>query len=324
MRRRSIGKGKAVLLIAVFIAAVFVFSALFSPKKPEIKTPSDISIEIEKTQYVNVYAGGKIEKLDIEDYLVGVVAAEMPASFEPEALKAQAVAARTYTSFIKDHGGCSSHEGADICTRSGCCQAYLSREDMDKRWGSNKDKYLEKIENAVYSTRGEKIYYDGEEIQAFYHACSGGWTEDCANVYSEDLPYLVSVKSDGEEGYSHYYGEVAVTPAKFVSAMKEYSPSIKIDTKNLAECIGEIKRFESGRVESIKIGNEYFTGREIRTVFSLNSAEFTVSVSDKIVFDTKGFGHGVGMSQDGADAMAKKGANYINILKHYYTGVTIK
>lgn len=324
MGRRLTNEGKIVLSVIAFIAAVLVFSGLFSPK-PEIdKAPSDIRFEIEKTQYVNVYIDGKNEKMDIEDYLVGVVAAEMPASFELEALKAQAVAARTYTSYIKEHGGCSSHGGADICTRSSCCQAYLSRENMEKRWGSNMDKYLQRIENAVHSTQGVKIYFDGEEIQAFYHACSGGWTEDCANVYSEDLPYLVGVKSDGEEGYSHFYGEVAVTPAKFVSAMKEYSPSIKIDEGSLASSIGEIKRFESGRVESIKIGNEYFTGREIRSVFSLNSAEFTVRVSDKIVFETKGFGHGVGMSQDGADAMAKKGADYIEILRHYYTGVTVK
>ncbi len=311
-------------MIAAFIAAVLLFSGLLSSRGPENKPPSNISIKIEKAQYVNVYAAGKIEKMDIEEYLVGVVAAEMPASFEPEALKAQAVAARTYTCYIKGHGGCSSNKGADICTKSSCCQAYLSREDMEKRWGSNMDKYLRKIEDAVYSTRGEKIYYGGEEIQAFYHACSGGWTEDCANVYREDLPYLVSVESGGEEGYSHYYGEVAITPAKFVSAMKKYSPSIKLDADKLSSSIGEIKRFDSGRVESIKIGNEYFTGREIRTVFSLNSAEFTVSVSDKVMFETKGFGHGVGMSQDGADAMAKKGADYIDILTHYYTGVTVK
>jgi stage II sporulation protein D len=326
LRKRLTNEGKIVASIAAFILAVLIFSAIFS-SKPENKVPSGINIEIEKadkTQYVNVYTDGSIERLDIEDYLVGVVAAEMPASFEPEALKAQAVAARTYTCYIKDHGGCSSHEGADICTKSSCCQAYLSKEDMRDRWGSSTDKYLTKIENAVYSTGGEKIYYDGEEIQAFYHACSGGWTEDCANVYREDLPYLISVKSEGEEGYSHFYGEVTVTPEKFVSAMKEYSPSIKIDKGDLVSNIGEIKRFESGRVESIKIGNEYFTGREIRSVFSLNSADFTVRVSDKIVFETKGFGHGVGMSQNGADAMAKNGADYIEILAHYYTGVTIK
>jgi stage II sporulation protein D len=195
---------------------------------------------------------------------------------------------------------------------------------MEKRWGSSMQAYINKIEEAVYSTHGEMIFYDGSEIQAFYHACSGGWTEDCVNVYVQDLPYLKSVKSEGEEGYSHFSDKVAVTPEEFVSAMKKYSPSVDIDVGRLSSSIGEIKRFESGRVQSIKIGNEYFTGREVRSIFSLNSASFTVSVSDKVIFDTTGFGHGVGMSQDGADAMAKRGSDYIDILTHYYTGVTVK
>jgi stage II sporulation protein D len=195
---------------------------------------------------------------------------------------------------------------------------------MQNNWKGNFEANLNKVKTAIAQTSGQRIYYDGEEIQAFYHACSGGWTEDCGNVYQESLPYLKSVESSGEEGYSHYYGRVSVTPQEFVDAMKEFSPSINIDAGGLETSIGDIKRFDSGRVESIKIGNEYFTGREVRGIFKLNSADFTVSVADEVIFDTVGFGHGVGMSQDGADAMAKRGANYIDILKHYYTGVTVK
>jgi stage II sporulation protein D len=195
---------------------------------------------------------------------------------------------------------------------------------MQKNWGGKFDDNLNKIKTAVAETIGQKIYYDGEEIQAFYHACSGGWTEDCGNVYQESLPYLKSVESEGEEGYSHFYGSVSVTPQEFVEAMKEFSPSVDIDAGTLAQSIGDIKRFDSGRVESIKIGNEYFTGREIRGIFKLNSADFNVSVADEVTFDTVGFGHGVGMSQDGADAMAKHGDSYIDIVTHYYTGVTVK
>jgi stage II sporulation protein D len=324
-RRKLTAEGKIILLIAAFILFLILYPAVFASRN-ETKPPSGgITLEIEKgEQYVNVYNGDSVESMELEDYLVGVVAAEMPASFELEALKAQAVAARTYTSYIKSHGGCSSNAEADICTNSRCCQAYLSREDMEKRWESNLDAYVSKIEEAVFSTRGEKIFYNGDEIQAFYHACSGGWTEDCANVYVEDLPYLKSVKSQGEEGYSHFSDRVALSPQEFVSAMKKYSPSINIDAGSLSSGISEIKRFDSGRVQSIKIGNEYFTGREVRTIFSLNSAAFTVSVTDKVIFDTTGFGHGVGMSQDGADAMAKRGSDYIDILTHYYTGVTVK
>ncbi len=325
MRRRKLTtEGKVILLIAALVLLAVIFPAVFA-KRNENYSPPGITFELEKSyQYVEVYCDGGIERMGLEEYLVGVVAAEMPASFEPEALRAQAVAARTYTSYIKENGGCSSHAGADICTYSGCCQAYLSRSDMEKRWGSDMEGYLKKIEDAVYSTSGQRIFYEGELIQAFYHACSGGWTEDCANVYVEDLPYLKSVRSEGEEDYSHYSGRVAVSPKEFVRAMKEYSPSIDIDAGSLESSIGDIKRYESGRVESIKIGSEYFTGREVRSIFSLDSAAFTVSISDKVIFDTTGFGHGVGMSQDGADAMAKQGADYIDILKHYYTGVTVK
>lgn len=316
-------EGKILLLIIAGILLAIIFPALFA-YRPQDEPYSDIRFEIESYEYVDVYKKSGIENMNLEEYLVGVVAAEMPASYELEALKAQAVAARTYTSYIKNHGGCSSYPEADICTNSGCCQAYITEDRMQKNWGGKFDSYFNKIRTAVSETRGQKIYYDGKEIQAFYHACSGGWTEDCANVYSESLPYLKSVKSDGEEGYSHFYGTVSVSPQEFVNAMKEYSPSINIDAKNLSSDIGEIKRFESGRVESIKIGNEYFTGREIRGIFKLNSADFTVSVEGEVIFDTKGFGHGVGMSQNGADAMAKRGANHIDILKYYYTGVTVK
>lgn len=324
MRRRKLTpEGKIILLIAVFVLFAVIYPAVFAKKNES--SPPGVTIEIKgEDRLLNVYNDDGIKEMALEEYLVGVVAAEMPASFEPEALKAQAVAARTYTYYIMNHGGCSSNKGADICTYSGCCQAYLSRSSMEKRWGGDMDVYLKKIENAVYSTQGEMIYYDGEEIQAFYHACSGGWTEDCANVYVEDLPYLKSVKSEGEESYSHFYGAVSLTPQEFEKAMKKFSPSVDIDTSKLQSSIGEIKRYASGRVESIKVGDEYFTGREIRSIFGLNSAAFSITVSDKVSFKTTGFGHGVGMSQDGADAMAKQGADYKDILKHYYTGVTVK
>jgi stage II sporulation protein D len=192
---------------------------------------------------------------------------------------------------------------------------------MKTSWGGHYDEYLAKIEDAVYATRGQEIYYRGEEIQVFYHSSSGGMTEDCANVYAESLPYLVSVESVGEESYSNYYGKVTVSYGEFVNEMEAYSSSIRLSGS--AEDIGEIKRFESGRVESIKIGDETFTGREIRQIFGLNSTNFTIKCTDEITFSTVGFGHGVGMSQTGANEMAKNGADYNEILEHYFTGVTI-
>ena len=143
--------------------------------------------------------GSEIEEIDLEEYLVCVVAAEMPASFEPEALKAQAVAARTYTLYKTNNGGCSAHTGADICTQSSHCQAYITKENMIKNWGDNADIYLDKIQTAVLQTEGQILLYEGDEIEVFYHASSGGQTENCENVYSKALPYLVSVKSEGEQ-----------------------------------------------------------------------------------------------------------------------------
>jgi stage II sporulation protein D len=197
----------------------------------------------------------------------------------------------------------------------------MTTEEMKDVWGNDAEKNLKKITQAVSSTIGEVLLYDGEEIQVFYHACAGGMTENCENVYSESLPYLVSVDSMGEEAYSQYYGEVTVGFDEFAAAMRAFSPSVEID--DVRTCIGDIVRYDSGRVESIRIGNETFTGREIRGIFSLNSANFTVDMDGDVTFDTIGFGHGVGMSQTGANAMAQDGSDYKDILMHYYTGVTI-
>ena len=317
-----------IIAIIIFVLLAVVFPAL-TVKKNSSKTPQDSAPDIEfnisklpESEEIMVWIDGDLTKMPMEEYLVGVVAAEMPASYEMEALKAQAVAARTYTQYKKNHGGCAAHTGADICCDSSHCQAFITTEEMAENWGSDSSDYIQKIVSAVNDTSGEMIYYDGEEIQVFFHASAGGRTENSENVYSEALPYLVSVDSQGEESSSKYYGEVEISRDKFIKKMKAFSPSISFDAKAL---IGHTTRFDSGRVQSIEIGSESFTGREIRQIFSLNSANFTVEEdSDQIKFATIGFGHGVGMSQTGANAMAKKNADYIQILTHYFTGVTVK
>ncbi len=322
-RRRLSVEGAILLIIMIFVLLAVIYPAatiMLGRDRPK----GDIEIELDfqdETAYVNVYIDDGIKEMKLEEYLVGVVAAEMPASYELEALKAQAVAARTYTLYKQNHGGCTAHTGADICTDSSHCQAYMTVDEMEDVWGNDAEKNLTKITEAVSSTIGEVLLYDGEEIQVFYHACAGGMTENCENVYSEALPYLVSVDSVGEEDYSQYSGEVTVSYDEFAAAMRAFSPSIKID--DVRTCIGDIVRFDSGRVESIKIGNETFTGREIRGIFSLDSANFTIETDNGITFETVGYGHGVGMSQTGANSMAQGGARYEEILTHYYTGVTI-
>jgi len=329
-RARGLTRESALIIaIIIFLLLAVVFPALTVRKgtrddTDKARTP-DIEFNISKlpdSKEITVWIDGSLTKMPMEEYLVGVVAAEMPASFEMEALKAQAVAARTYTQYKKDHSGCTAHAGADICCESSHCQAYMTAAEMAENWGSDSSMYIQKIVSAVNDTCKEMIYYDGEEIQVFFHASSGGLTENSENVYKKALPYLVSVESAGEESSSHYYGEVNVSHDTFIKKMTDFSPSIRFDGQKL---INHTTRFDSGRVQSIEVGSETFSGREIREIFSLNSTNFSVEEdADQIKFVTIGFGHGVGMSQTGANAMAKKGADYIEILTHYFTGVTVQ
>lgn len=315
------------VLLAILYPAIGVLLGKKSPPPSASQAPGSPDFEVIRENHdgenptISVWLDGTLTDMPLEEYLVGVVAGEMPASYEPEALKAQAVAARTYTLYKKEHGGCSAHKGADICTDSGHCQAYVTDAEMTKNWGGNKAANLAKITDAINATRGEEILYDGEEIQVFYHASAGGRTEDSENVYAQALPYLRSVDSEGEEDSRNYYGEVSVSLSDFKKKLQKFSSGISFDG---APLVGEIVRFDSGRVESIEIGRQTFTGREVREVFGLNSANFTIDQSaDSVTFHTVGFGHGVGMSQTGANAMAKKGADYIEILTHYFSGVTV-
>lgn len=324
-RRRRQLSVQGIVFIAIFI---FILIAIIVPAvrviSPPSQTPKPVEITFEKPETVNVLHDGNLIEMDLEEYLVGVVAAEMPASFELEALKAQAVAARTYTLYKKNHGGCGNQSGADICTDSTHCQAFMTAEKMETFWGDDASTFKEKVKLAVNDTKGKILYYEGKEIQVFYHASSGGQTENSENVYSQALPYLKSVSSEGEEDFSGYYGKVTVSKEEFINAMKKYSPGIELSESDLSKIVQSIQRFESGRVESIKIGNQSFTGREIRKIFSLKSTNFQIDVAGDVTFATLGHGHGVGMSQTGAHAMAKNGATYKEILQHYFTGVTIK
>ena len=259
--------------------------------------------------------------LPLEEYLVGVVAAEMPASFHVEALKAQAVAARTYT-LSRLKGGCTS--GCDLCSNSGCCQAYDTDAACKKKWGASYTQNMKKICDAVQETNSEAIYYDGELIEALYHAASGGQTEDSENVFASARPYLRSVESENEVGSSHLADEERFTRKAFVKAINAAWPKAKLKTGSLADQVEITERFESGRVKAIKLGGVTVTGREFRGALELRSAWFTIEfTSGEVIIDTRGYGHGVGMSQAGANGMAQDGATYREILLHYYTNTTI-
>ena len=267
---------------------------------------------------------GEIEELPLDTYVKGVVAAEMPADFEKEALKAQAVVARTYTIYTIIHNN-NKHENADLCDNSNCCQAWISKDDRLSKWEEDKrDQYLKKIEDAVDSTNGKIITYNGEVIDAFFHSNSGGVTETPVNVWGgTNYPYLQSVQTAGEEGYKQYSSEVKLTKDEFINKIKETHPNLNIDF-NDEHSIEIIEYTESNRVKTIKIGNINLSGVEIRKILGLKSTKFEVKVdNDNVIFTVTGYGHGVGMSQTGADSMAKQNSSYEDIIHHFYTDVEI-
>lgn len=267
---------------------------------------------------------GEVEEVNLNEYLYGVVASEMPVSYEFEALKAQAVVARTYTIY-QINNNAKKHENADICDSYACCQAWISKEDRFAKWNAEEaESNWNKIKDAVESTTGKIVTYNGSPINAFFHSNSGGVTESSVNVWGGiDYPYLKSVETAGEDGYSQYNSQVKLTKQELLQKLKEKHPDCEIDFSE-ENCIQILENTTSGRVKTIKFGNIEIAGTEARTILGLKSTNFTFSINgEEITFSVIGYGHGVGMSQTGANSMAQAGANYEEIIKHFYTDVEI-
>lgn len=264
---------------------------------------------IDTSEKITIYrTNGEVITLSFEEYLIGVVAAEMPASFPLEALKAQAVVARTYA--------LKKIENNEKLTDSVSTQCYKDNSQLKLMWGSSFNNYYQKIKSAVTDTNNQSIYYQNELIDAVYHSTSNGKTEDAIYVWKNDAPYLKSVDSSWDINTSSYLKTIKKDLTNVLSLLG-------IDNFNTNFEI--ISRDETGRVEKIKFGNVEFTGVEFRNLLGLRSADFDLEIeNDNLVITTRGYGHGVGLSQYGASGMAKSGYNYIEILKHYYTGVDIK
>ncbi len=265
----------------------------------------------------------EIEQVNIDEYLCNVVSAEMPADYEIEALKAQAIVARTYTIYKILN---KKHENADICDDSTCCQAWISKEDRFARWEeSKKESNWQKICNAVNSTKGRIVTYNNVPINAFFHSNSGGVTEIPVNVWGgTGYPYLQSVETSGEDAYTQYSSEVILTQEELLSKLREKYGDISIDFLNEND-IQILEYTEGTRVKTIKFGNHEISGVEARSLLGLRSANFEIiREGDSIKFSVKGYGHGVGMSQTGADSLAKQGKSADEIINHFYTGVEIK
>ena len=265
--------------------------------------------------------------MDINDYLRGVVPSEMPPSYNLEALKAQAVVARTYTyRKMMTHG---EGEDADMCDDHNHCQAFYDKDTLFSIWKKRGfsdeliEEYWHKINEAVVSTQNQVITYNGEYIKAFFHASSPYKTENIDQIWGgEKLPYLVSVENKEKEDYANRTSQVVVNFQDFITKIKEkYEKEVTVEECKFT-CINEYTT--SGRVKNIKVGKQIISAENLRTMFGLKSTDFKLEINnDSIIFNVTGYGHGIGMSQVGVDTYANEGYNYIDIIRHYYTGVEI-
>ena len=261
-----------------------------------------------------LFAGGKIEEMELNDYLTGVLLAEMPASFEMEALKAQAVVARTYTVRSELKG---KHDEAVVCADSTCCQGYCTPDEYIMDGGTQEN--VEKMRQAVTQTDEQVLVYNGELIEATYFSCSGGMTEDAVAVWGTEVPYLLAVRSPGEEEATHYE-DLQVFSREEVCSRLGIDPELATGT-----LFGKMTFTVGGGVETATVCGKEFSGTELRKLLNLYSTAFTVDQSgETVTFHTRGYGHRVGMSQYGADAMALDGSDYQQILAYYYQGTELQ
>lgn len=315
------------IFITIFMPMLIISSCDISVKNTD--KPKEKNI-VESDLIITMYNDNtdKIIEIGLEEYTIGVVAGEAPAEFEIEALKAQAVAARTYAlwrrSLYKGNGH-PDHPGALVCNNHAHCQEWLSKEQLKERHGDNWiENHLPKIEEAVMSTKGIIMTYNMQPIEPLYHSTSGGRTENSEDVFSTAVPYLRGVSSPYEEGSPVLVDAYEISIKDFISDLQDNHGDFSINEKRISSEIDVLERTDGGTIKRIRIGNKEFSGREIRELFGLRSADFTVDVKfNSVKFTTRGYGHGVGMSQWGANGMAKKDKTFDEILKHYYRGTDL-
>ena len=327
---------KVFIYFFVFLLIFFLLPALLTKKNVEAKVSDNKEINATEEEKVENYdyknygtikllhlETNEVEEVPIDTYLVNVVSAEMPADFEIEALKAQAVVARTYTIYKIQN---KKHDNADICDNSACCQAWVSKEERFARWEESvRESNWQKIEQAVNETKGKIITYEGKPINAFFHSNSGGKTEIPVNVWGgTGYPYLQVVETSGEDNYTQYNSEVVLSNEELLEKLKVNYSDISIDFNNNDD-LKILEYTDSGRVKTVKFGNHNLSGTEARSLLGLRSTNFEIiKENGNIKFSVKGYGHGVGMSQTGANTLAKEGKSYEDIINHFYIGVVIQ
>lgn len=302
---------KKILLFTIIIILIPII-IIGIDNNEEIVNIIKYGIYTNKVIAVKNTTNNEIIKVPIEEYVIGVVAGEMPISFNDEALKAQAVASRTYALKKKE----TSKKDYDV-TNDTNYQVYLTDDQMKEKWKGNYEKNINKVKNAVLKTKGEVILYNNNLIDAMFFSTSNGYTENSIDVFTSNLPYLVSVDSLWDKTESPVFSSTnSVSEKEFLFNLGLQDNYINIT---------DIKRTKTGRLISLKVNGKTFDSMTIRKIFNLKSTSFTINISNDIVtFNVSGYGHGVGMSQYGANGMAKEGYSYKEILKHYYQGSEIK
>lgn len=306
-------KLKKGVVLAVLIFFIVMISHFGKPVVDNQNTyqQSKTSKKIKEEEKIKVMLkDNQVISMDLEDYVIGVVAGEMPASFELSALESQAIASRTYAIYKRNQ-----NKEYDVLTTT-ADQVYLTKEEMQEKWKNDFDLYFNKIKKAVSNTKGLIIKYNNEAIKAYYFAMSNGKTEDSINVFNEQQDYLISVESVGEEKITNKYIQtVEFSIEDFLTKLSLSGNTV--DIKNIVT-------LNSGRIKAITINDQVFTGVSLRKLLGLRSTDFDINIEDNnVLITTKGYGHGVGMSQYGANVLAKEGHNYEYILKHYYHNVEI-
>lgn len=300
-------------VIAAFLLGLVLPLGLMALGKPE-QQPSEVLSPTQPNQRIlRVLQDGEVVQMELEEYIAGVVLSEMPADFQEEALKAQAVVARTYAMKRMEQG--SKHEGSAVCTESACCQGYRTAQAYLASGGEQEA--VEKVSKAVADTAGLVLKYEGALIDATYFSCSGGSTEAAVEVWGADVPYLQAVDSPGEEIAVHFTDEARFTVEEFAR--------LTGCTGKPEGWLGQVTYTQGGGVDTMALGGTIFTGTDLRKLLGLRSTDFAIQLEgDTVVVTTQGFGHRVGMSQYGAEAMARQGCSFEEILAHYYIGTTLE
>lgn len=331
---------KLYIILTIFLtifSALVPFTASVNTKSPTNQVSANPASEIaaetetESTENKNEMpssikvlrtGSGKIVEKELFDYVKGSVAAEMPPTYEKEALKAQAVACYTYALWLRENSDSSSLGGADVSDSPANYQGFLDDDELKDKWGENYSEYMSAVTNAVSEVFGEYLQYDGKPVMACYHAISTGRTESAKNAWGSDVPYLQGVRAPGDILSPDVDSTVEITDEQF----KEYAKGLDGVSlpKSSKKWVGKTEAAKSGYVTKITIGSKTFSGSDVRSAFALKSPAFTVEKTDKgFRFLVKGYGHLVGMSQYSADYMARQGSGYKDILLHFFKGAKL-